>query len=269
MRIARPVFLLALAFLIGCAARLPYQKVYLPEASLDAVLAAIRGREEGIQSLKALSLVEVQRQGSRINLREVIILDTPRSLRFETLGFGGLPILVMAMDGERVFLDSITDRLFLVGRANSQTLARLVGIDLEPEYMVRLLMGKPPLGLELPGSSLSLMNDLKRDSLFLIQDSPPLIQRLLINQKSLGVERGEVYRDGVLLFRFSFQGLRDLKGTQFPYKISIEKPGILGIHVEYKTVEIGSPLPQDLFRLNIPQGYRVIDLDQEPYKEES
>lgn len=268
MRIARPIFLLAFVFLIGCAARLPSQKVYLPKASLDAVLAAMRGREEAVQSLKALSLVEVQRQGSRINLREAIILDAPRSLRFETLGLGGLPILVMAMDGERVFLDSIRDRLFLVGRADSQTLARLVGIDLEPEHMVRLLMGKPPLGPEFPGSSLSLMKDLKRDSLFLIQDSPPLVQRLLINQKSLAVEEGEVYRDGVLLFRFSFQGLRDLKGIQFPYKISIEKPGILGIRVEYKTVDVGTPLSRDLFRLHVPQGYRVIDLDQEPYKEE-
>lgn len=264
MKGARLGFLLGLA-LLGCATRLPAPADVLTRPSLDTILSSLREQEGRIHSLRALSQVEIHRGGRHLKVKEALILELPGRLRLETLGVGGLPILVVASDGERLYLHSLTDQVLLVGRAGPENLGHLMGISLHPTLLVRLLSGKAPLPLESPGATLALGARQEGYPLLMLQGS--WRQRLFIDPKGLTIERGELYQGEDLLLRFSFQDLREAGPFLFPYRISLEQPGGIALHVEYETLELDPSLSSDIFRLEIQDGgrLRVIDLDREPF----
>src|SRR3972149_6091835 len=124
----------------------------------------------------------------------------------------------------------------------------VAGIRVAPSHLVRLLLGLPPLPIEIDKSA---MFRPENEYAYLLRErESSYTQRLWVSADDLTLLRGELYdwRSLRLRFRYSPEGY----GL---FSLLLEEPsGRVVIEVSYRSYELNPELPSDLFTLPHPSG---------------
>ena len=231
--------------LAGCASVPPPREAGRPISGQerDEILARLQIREEQVQSVRGIAVVEVTVYGETRRFREAVALRSDGRFRLETLSAFGVPVLIIASDGDQMAVRS-TSQGEDPGDPR-QLLARLLGVQLPPAAFVRLLAGLPPravmpsaLGFYLPQYGAYLLEDQSGDTL----------QRLYLDSPG-ALLGGEIWEDGDGL-RFTFSAVREVEGIPFPMDITLEQVRrSVSITVTYQAIDINPTLDDFLFSL--------------------
>lgn len=254
--------LLALALLVGCTP--PPSLVQEETIPVEPLTRPLLEHEESVASIRAQAEVKIQWKGYEQHVQEAALLIPPSHLRLETLGLFGTA-LVLATDGEQIYYHSIVNGEFIRARATPENLYTLVGVKLLPSHLIRVLAGLPPLPPK--AGTLAFLPHAARPSApgmegHRLQTVDGLFLQQLWLGKELSIERGELYRDGELILRFQFGGVKEVNGAHFPHLISLEQPKTdLQVEVRYLALELNSPIPLAAFSLQDPEGGKVRVLD--------
>jgi len=183
----------------------------------EEMLRTLKEREAKATSLRAVLDLTVWHGGRRQYLQQVAVVERPALIRLETIGWA---------------------------------------IRVEPSHLVRLLLGLPPLPIEIDKSA---MFRPENEYAYLLRErESSYTQRLWVSADDLTLLRGELYdwRSLRLRFRYSPEGY----GL---FSLLLEEPsGRVVIEVSYRSYELNPELPGDLFTLPQPSGRaRVVDLD--------
>lgn len=137
--------LLAVVFLAGCATLPPPREAGRPVSrpQQEALVAHLRFREGQIHSVRGIAVVEITLNEKTQRFREAVALRSDGRFRLDTLGSFGLPVLIIASDGKRVVVHRISDQPGVVTDGD-QLLNGLLGLELPPAALGRLLSGFPP-----------------------------------------------------------------------------------------------------------------------------
>lgn len=251
--VARRTFF-TLLLLAGCASLPELREEILPAGTF---VEPLQKRETEIASLKALAEVRIQVRGREWRFLEATLLVPPSRLRLEALGLLGTA-LVLTTDGERLYAHSLLSKEFITGKATAEHLFALTGIRIPPLYLIRTLIGLPPLFTKaetlafLPGSG-----EYRVET-----EEGPFLQKLWLKERPF-IDRGELYQADELILRFHFEDMRSVNGVAFPHRIAFEQPEE-GLHVEvrYLTLELNAPIPQASFDLPFPKDgeTRILEL---------
>jgi outer membrane lipoprotein-sorting protein len=225
----------------------------------EEMLRTLKEREEKVTGLKAMLDLTVWYGGRRQYLYQVAVAERPASIRLETIGWGGLTTLVVASDGRRLAAHAPLENIFLEGTATPDNVAAVAGIRVEPSHLVRLLLGLPPLPVQIDKSAIYRRED---EHAFLLRErESPFTQRIWLSDGDLTLLRGELYdwRSLRLRFRYSPEGY----GL---FSLLLEEPhGRVVVEVSYRSYEMNPELPGELFQLPPPAGKsRVVNLDAGP-----
>lgn len=232
--------------LAGCASVPPPREVGRPISGQerDQILARLQSREEQVRSLRGIAAVEVTVYGETRRFREAVALRSDGRFRLETLSAFGVPVLIIASDGDQMAVRGTSHQGESPGDPR-QLLARLLGVQLPPAAFVRLLAGLPPLavmpstlGFYLPQHGTYLFEDQSGDTLQRLYLDPP--------GALLG---GEIWEDGDGL-RFTFSAVREVEGISFPMDITLKQVRrSVSVTVAYQAIDINPTLDDPLFSL--------------------
>lgn len=258
----RLVVLVAAITLGGCAA---YTVDLVPEHGdllrpsppvAREILRPLQEREAAVTSLQAVLDLTVRRAGAREYRQEAVVAERSGRIRLESIGWGGLTSLVIVSDGRRLIAHALLQNVFVEGSATPANVARVTGFRVAPAQLVRLLLGLPPLAIQMETTELYGPDD---DGAYLLRGRElSFTQRLWVSDADLSLLRGELYEGTSLRLRFQFapatHGLRALL-LEDPMKQA-------AVEVSYRSYTLNPELPRDLFQLPEPaQGAQVVNLD--------
>ncbi|MBT3434204.1 MAG: hypothetical protein HOC91_15290 [Nitrospinaceae bacterium] len=198
--------------------------------------------------------------------KAVLLWKQPASLRMEFLSpFGAPMFVIVAAKGElRAF--SVARGRYYEGRANSETMAKWLGLPITPSLMIRILQGALPyLGgevgaarvgrdeeggavrLELPPGA-----GLDRRQVAHLGRKNFMPDRVLLGERGaeLEIRYGDFRRTGKYV-RPLWVELRDSRRGRR-----------VRIHLNDENPSLGETLPDDLFQLEIPVGALVAPLSK-------
>ncbi len=225
----------------------------------EEMLRTLKEREDRITGLKAVLDLIVWYGGRRQFLHQVAVAERPALIRLETIGWGGLTTLVVASDGHRLAAHAPLENIFLEGTATPENIAAVAGIRVAPSHLVRLLLGLPPLPIQIDKSAIYRRED---EHAFLLRErESSFTQRLWLSDGDLTLLRGELYDWKSLRLRFRYSP----EGYEL-FSLLLEEPqGQVVVEVYYRSYEMNPEVPGELFQLPRPVGKtRVVNLDTGP-----
>jgi len=231
----------------GCATA-PARQPVPDDARRALELLDVRWHE--FTDLRTLADVVVQEGRERKGFTGVLLVKAPDSIRLEALSpLGQQPLaLVVIHEGQLTAYD-VAKNAARIGPATAETIAREVGLPLEPDDLVAVLAGRaaPPRDLRtaelLPadgsGPSLDLVSDARR-------------QRVWLDLETGAVTRVEIrggrasitisyHRDGQTIRGFDFSAAGDyVTGS-----------------VTYRNLVLGGGIEPERFTLTLPKGAKT------------
>jgi hypothetical protein len=254
-RFALPV-LLTVLILSACAplATRPVGPV-VTRGFADELLRQWAATSSRVTSLRGIAKFQVQAPLKSLNGTQVLIVEKPDHLRAETLSAFGVPLLVLASNGERLGVSVPPENLFYTGAATAENLASFVKLPLPPAELVHLLLYQPEL-----------LQGYKEEAYTLPEGGWLLVRHGTLQRQELvfGPLRQLVevsfFDHNDLILRVEY-GQFSESGRGFPHRMSLEVPGrFTTVTLEFSDLETNAPLRSGLFQLTPPPGAKVVYL---------
>ncbi|CBE67580.1 MAG: DUF4292 domain-containing protein [Candidatus Methylomirabilis oxygeniifera] len=219
------------------------------------IIRSLQERESTVTGLQAVLDLTVRRARAPEYRQEAVAIERPDLIRLESIGWGGFTSLVIVSDGRRLVAHALLQNLFVEGSATAENVARVTGFRVAPTHLVRLLLGLPPLAIQLDKAELYGPHD---GAYLLRAEESPFTQRLWLSDDDLSLLRGELYDRTSLRLRFRYvpaaHGLRTLVLEEPVERTAVE--------VSYRSYTLNPELPRELFHIPQPsQGAQVMNLD--------
>lgn len=238
----------------GCksAPSCPVQTRTDPVKALDEHAA----RQQGWASLKAEARVTQWADRGRIRGTVLMFLERPSHVRFDVMTQIG-PAAILTSDGENFQLSDLRENVFMQGPTCPENIARLLGIAVDAEDVLRLLTGDTPM-IDAPQSriecrngnyvvSLSAEDGLKQEVEFSVDDAdrakPPAEQRLTLRRSSVRAS------DGELQWEATYDDYTNIDGHSFPTNIRfVDRVHGADTQVRVKSIALDPDVPREAFQ---------------------
>lgn len=238
----------------GCksAPACPVQPRTDPTAALDDHAM----RQQGWKSLKAEARVTQWADRGRIRGTVLMFLERPSRVRFDVMTQLG-PAAVLTSDGENFQLSDLRENAFLQGPTCPENIARLLGIEVDAENILRLLTGDTPMieaserTMECKGGNyvvlLSSQGGATQEIEFSVdetdRDRPPDEQRLTLRRSSVRAT------DGELEWEATYSEYTSVDGQSFPTNVRfVDRVHGADTQVRVKSITLNPDVPADAFR---------------------
>lgn len=187
-----------------------------------------------------------------------VAVQRPAKLRAEVLGFFNSPVVLLATDGERMEISRTDKGTFSEGHATARSLSRVVEVAMEPQDLVSLLFGDPPI---LPsGSPSGLRVDADRRAYALTLVSGERTEVIYQDLETLLPVGAEV--DGPDGWRAEFADPQTHGDATIPGRVVLSSSnGNIELKLTYRKVRVNIVLQDDLFELTPPKGATLVPLD--------
>jgi hypothetical protein len=256
-----PVGLLVLAFGLGGCPRRPPDFGPEPYEEAQAVLDAVRANQAAPGALIADARVRVATPAARGGADHFVVAERPGNLRLETLSFFGNPIALVLVSGDDFLLWEIEANRAWQGPATAESLGMLLPIDLEPDAVVSLLLGTPPL-FQTRKAHLELDHARRRYVVSLLEAE--VWQQVVVRPEDDVIEEVRwVTPAGEVLARLHYDRYQDVGRGRFPYEIRYETADGVSVRVLYRDVTF-EPEPErleGLFAVTLPEHVRVLPIE--------
>ncbi len=241
-----------------------------PHEVAEVALEQHRARRAPLESMRAEARVDQRGRRGRIRGTVLMFIAHPDRVRFDAMTQFG-PAAVLTSDGARFQLLDMRENRFLTGPTCPENIARLLGISLSAESVVRFLEGDSP---RIEGAraeietirggyriTLSGADGSRQVLVFHIPrsqtDAPPAEQDLRLVESEL---RGP---DGEVTFRAEYEDHREVElptgeRVAMPFVLRFEDPRHgRDVLVRFKRVEPNVAPPESAFVQPAPSGLRV------------
>lgn len=243
----RSSLLLLLALASGCATALPARQP-IDGPALRA-LGLLDERWQAFTDLRALADVVVRRGDERQHLTGVLLVKGPGSVRFEALSPFGQPYFLVVVHAGGLTAYDAAKHEALVGPATAETIARVLGLPLDADNLVAVLVGRavPPKELrvaellppDVRGPSLNLVGAVQR-------------QRVWMDFETGEVRQVEI-AGGRVPVTITYRRRGDTPGG---FDFDAGQAYVTG-SVTYRNVVVGAGIEADRFTLVLPKGAKI------------
>lgn len=239
--------------LIGCPTIHPQPADYSDDPA--RLLAAVERRSAAVERLSGELAIEAWHGDERVRLKQLIAVDGKGRVRIDALSPFGQPLSTLVSDGSRLMIYSMEDKVFRIGAATPENLARLLPVEIEPEALSALLRGAVPImaheraAVAWAGRDNAYRLDLER---------PGRLQQVDFEPEALRVVALRVSENGRLRYRARFGDYSGAGDAVIPRRIRFEVPDE-SVRIDLSVVDytVNPDLPEEAFVLEPPRGVRV------------
>ena len=242
----------SLLCLSACAAS--GKRVIAPDAKGPLmVLNECRQAVQGAKGTGKLT-VRTEKRGTEKG-RLVWIAGRPSALRLEVLGIWGQPLYRLLFKHERFYLHDVTANKYFHGKANKQTLKRLIGVAVDPEHLHSVLMGCLPLAsfqkAEVQGKE---GGDPRRLSLYAAWNR--LTETMVVPKTPAGEKRAAFFdaRENPK-YEVRLYDHQKVDGVFFPHTIEIATENRVAVTLDIAQVYVNRPVPARAFDIEDFQAH--------------
>jgi len=222
-------------------------------------------RQQGWKSLKAEARVTQWADRGRIRGTVLMFLERPSHVRFDVMTQLG-PAAVLTSDGENFQLSDLRENVFLQGPTCPENIARLLGIEVDAENILRLLTGDTPMidaseqRMECRDGhyvvSLLAQDGSTQEIEFSVDDAdrgkPPAEQHLMLRKSSVRASNGE------LEWEATYDDYTSVDGQSFPTNVRfVNRVHGADTQVRVKSISLNPDVPPDAFRQTPSPGTAV------------
>jgi hypothetical protein len=230
-----------------------------PPAVVAPSIETIRSANDSVRAIRGVVRTELMSQGKSLKVKQAIAVAQPGWMRFETLGFLDQPLWILATDGVVLQAISLPENRFYQGSV-SDGLTHLLGFRLTGHEFVSLFLG------EIPDRMDGFVRYDPQKGLHRLTFPPSsrwAAETFWIDPKTLrAVEISKIDASTGHEIRMCFNRFRRKESVMFPGEVAIELPGPESrVRFVFRKTEINPPLPPDLFRLTIPPGVEIVEID--------
>jgi outer membrane lipoprotein-sorting protein len=247
----RSAILIALT-VAGCATLPPAPRQPI---SQDArrVLDALEARWREFGSLRTLADVTVQRGTERHQVRGVLLVKAPTSVRFEALSPMGQPLLIAIVhDGRLTAFDATTNEAW-VGPATAEVTGRFLHLPFEADDLVGVLAGRPVPPLDVRSAELLPADEVGPS---IEMSGSANRRRIWFDPGTMAVRQFEL-TGGRAEARVRFHREAETRIAGFDLDAAL---GVLRASARYENPSFDVPLASDLFRLTVPKGAKIQEI---------
>jgi outer membrane lipoprotein-sorting protein len=222
-------------------------------------------RQAGWQSIKAEARVTQWGRHGRIRGTVLMFLERPNRVRFDVMTQLG-PAAVLTSDGDSFQLSDLREGVFLHGPTCPENIARLLGISVDAENVLRLLTGDTPM-IEATEQSMEC-----RDGRYVVtlvaadgttqevafsvdqadQDKLPEAQRLTLRRST---ERAP---GGRTRWEASYDDYIDVDGQSFPTNVRfVDEVNDADTSVRVKSISLNPEVPEGAFQQAPSSGMSI------------
>jgi Domain of unknown function (DUF4292) len=240
--------------LCGCPTP-PVARPY-PPPTADQLLGALKNRRDKLTTLRAEGRADEMGPGAeRVKVTINVLVARGGKLRLEAESPLGGAVATLVTDGSEFQLLDVRNNRFLIGRAEPCNVARLVGVELEPEQVMSVLSGSAPVEGTASGVSWDSSHG-GRDVLSLKTADGGSESIWLANRvwDVVAAERKDA--SGKVLWSVAHEEFEDLGGLRFPKRTTVSEPARKAdIHIRWRDREPNVALKQGVFHLE-PGGLK-------------
>lgn len=269
MRVLDSMLVVGAVVALGSGCARPPKPKY-PHEVAEVALAQHRAQRSPIESMRAEARVDQRGRRGRIRGTVLMFVENPDRVRFDAMTQFG-PAAVLTSDGEEFQLLDMREHRFLTGPTCPENIARLLGISLPAESVVRFLEGDSPRidgvgeietirgGYRVTlsgadGSRQLLVFHIPREQ----SEAQPREQQLRLVESEL---RGP---DGEVVFRAEYDDHREVElprggaRVAMPFVLRFEDPRRgRDVLVRFKAIEPNVEPPDGAFSQPVPGGLAV------------
>jgi hypothetical protein len=225
-------------------------------------LADHEARQAGWRSLKAEARVTQRANRGRVRGTVLMFLEQPDRVRFDVMTQLG-PAAVLTSDGESFQLSDLREGAFMHGPTCPQNIARLLGISVEADEVIRLLTGDTPM-LDAVEQSMECRDVVTlvgaegatQEVAFSVNDAdrekPPEQQRLTLRRST---ERGP---GGAKRWEVTYDDYIDVEGHTFPTNVRfVDEVTDAETTVRVKSIVLNPDVPKGAFHQEPAPGMSI------------
>jgi outer membrane lipoprotein-sorting protein len=224
-------------------------------------------QQSGWQSIKAEARVTQWGRHGRIRGNVLMFLQKPNRVRFDLITQLGTAA-VFTSDGDIFQLSDLREGVFMQGPTCPENIARLLGVTMDAENVLRLLTGDTPLLESIEQSmecrdgryvvTLTAQNGTTQEVAFSVdeadRDEPPEAQRLTLRRST---ERAP---DGKTRWEATYDDHIDVDGHSFPTHLRfVDEVNDADTSVRLKSISVNPDIPEGAFQ-QAPSPGMVIEL---------
>lgn len=254
---ARPFFLALVLTALGCA-HVDFSKLETPSGT--ALLKDVDELEAHVTQVKGSARVEAHSKGQGGETAAFIAARVPKDVHLELLDFFGTPAEVLVSDGRAFGLYRRDQGTYLRGPLTASAISRILPVDVSPEDLVAILLGRTP---RLPVVPESVVPDPDAEAYRVTLVQGERRQTLWIHPTSKRVLRSVLEGPGG--YSLLFEQPLTANGVPFARKVTFtDSTSKVVLRWNPGEVELNEALDDVLFRPSPPPGVRTVEADAVP-----
>lgn len=241
--------------LLGCAPLVP-SPPYAPFTQTETAQLISNLRAEGrrISSFHGVGRLWYRDREEESELNLLAVGRRPFKVRLEISHPWGRPLFFIVLDGDNTSVLSLVDHKFFKGQSNRLPMDLFFLLRLDLDSIWQILSGNVPV---LPHSKAA---SLKPHEVTLYNGEGEVTQIISFFPRSLLPRSVSFPYEGITIM------LSDFKQDDFgprPLKIEIaRKDTNQSVEIRYKDLTRNKPIPEEVFSLDPPPGFEVIELNE-------
>ncbi|MGQ9630749.1 MAG: hypothetical protein ACUVXI_10625 [bacterium] len=256
--------LVGMTVLAGCPA-IPILFKPPEELIFEDIESRLDRRREEIRTLDGIMGLELRdaNTGRREVFNQRVRYIGPSKIRLDTLGFLGVIVASIAVDGESFTFYSPIDGLAVRGTLEDADLNKIAKLNISLEDISLAILGASALGGKYDGFRLKVEE--KYYAIALLRGGE-VSERIWVDRYKVVISRREIYGGGEVIalvayddFRpISYSGPNGEKEIYFPFRIHVERPGRgISAEIAYRDVRLNKNIPPSALSIDIPQGITI------------
>lgn len=244
------VHLLWAGILVSCQTAPVVDTSPIVPLSSTEILQTLRQRQSEFKDLKSFVKTTVRTPKLNQTLRQALIIQEGRAIRFDTLSLLGQPLGVLVVEDQNVlFYDTQKNQLYS-GVAVWDMMIQVFGTVIDFGKYIRILSGQIP-GLET--LEIKEVRLLAEPPHYQIQAWDPVLrERLLIRLAARTLVPTDLWkwRGDEIILTVHWENHKEVNGTLFPHKIKLLRGnGQDELVIQFKAPQINQGVPADAFKL--------------------
>ena len=241
----------------AASAPAPVRPVYSPRQ----ILAHLKQDPPRIKSCRTLAHLEIDSWGRNKDLQAVAVLRSPASIRLEFLSFLGQPWqFVVCHQGKFWFYSPLQGKV-MTGAATRFNLYRLLGVNLELEQMLDILLARPALFRH---SGAVMIQYLPAQHRYLVRASDPETDReqeIWLSARNLTPQKLIIRQQRQLQMQVQWDDYHLVDSIYFPGSILIERPQEdTRLRISYRESRLNQQLEPQIFTLDLPPQVELVKI---------